>query len=396
MMRSGMGRWMKKERDILRGIRLFCILAAGAFLLPACEKTVVNDKDRVVVQPESAERLSDFEYQQVAESESGYYFWERFTPSQFYPRLMFMDKESGRTVPLCSKPDCSHVGKECNAYFPEMEWGENGFSKDYLQYYEGSLYSVGLTEDSYAAIFCIKADGSEWEISTKLYRTDYGSSGHWRTPEILINGGDVYFIDNKQDHMKLERIPLGGGLAETVFEVESDAVYVQVYRMEANAGDLFFQVFIIMNDGNSLTNGDLYRYHMASRQCSLIKEGIFSPYSVQDGFVYYGSSEGLCRYSIKDDVIQVLNDRSLDVPNITLTKDYIVLCRQMSDNILTLYDYEGNELATVPNMLGLHWYFGGNADKLFGECTDEVGLKLCYLDLTRPLDELQWEELKAE
>ena len=68
----------------------------------------------------------------------------------------------------------------------------------------------------------------------------------------------------------------------------------------------------------------------------------------------------------------------------------------MADCVLNLYDYEGKKLTTVPNTLGMFWYFGGNSEILFGECRAEIGRKLCYLDLTRPLDELQWEELQAD
>lgn len=74
----------------------------------------------------------------------------------------------------------------------------------------------------------------------------------------------------------------------------------------------------------------------------------------------------------------------------------MILCDQKTDFALIFYDYEGKELAKVENTIGMYWYFGGNAQILFGRCMDEVGMGLCFLDLTRPLDELEWEELKAD
>ncbi|MCM1539419.1 MAG: hypothetical protein NC254_13605, partial [bacterium] len=113
-----------------------------------------------------------------------------------------------------------------------------------------------------------------------------------------------------------------------------------------------------------------------------------------NGAVYYANTEGLCRYSIQEGTTEILTDQPMGVPNITLTKDYIILCDQMADGALNIYDYEGNETATVPNTLGMTWYFGGNSECLFGQCTDDLGLSLCFLDLTRPMQDWQWEELK--
>lgn len=386
---------IKKEIQFTKGIKFFGVLAAGLFLLPACGKAEAENHSGASVLTDSGVMEADFEYQFVAESENGYYIWERLNQDQFYPRLMFMDKVSGRVVPLCNRPDCIHEGKECNAYLPEIDFGADGVNKQYLQYYEGDLYAIGLSKDAYVSVFRIKADGSEWEICTKLYRTDYATTGHWKTPEILIDGGYVYFVDWYQKIKKLERIPIDGGSAEVVFEEDSDASAVDIYRIGSNGGLLFFQVMRYPDELPENVVGSLYCYDPKTGKCDLIKE-LIGPYSIRSGFVYYGNAEGLCRYSIQDETTEILVDQPMNVPNITLTEDDIILCDQMADCTLTIYDYEGKELAKVANTLGLYWYFGGNSEILFGACADEAGLRLCYLDLTRPLDELKWEELKAE
>ena len=386
---------IRKKIQFTSGIKIFCALAAGFFLLPACGKTKEGDKENAITDTGVFDIGPDFEYQFVAESENGYYFWECQNSDQFYPRLMFADKETGRIVPLCNKPDCIHEGKGCNAYFPEIDVETDGVNKQYLQYYEGNLYAVGLSSDDYVVFFRIKPDGSEWEISTKLYRTDYAETKHWRRPEVLISDGYVYFIDWKQKKQKLERVPIGGGTKEIIFEGDSDASAVDIYRMKSNGGSLFFEVMNYRDDISGDVVGRLYCYDSKDGQCNLIKE-LIGPYSVQNGFVYYANTEGFCRYSIKEQTTELLDDQPMNVPNITLTKDYIILCNQMEDHSLAIYDYEGNEIAIVSNTLGLRWYFGGSGDMLFGEFADDAGWKWCFLDLTRPLDELRWEELKAE
>ena len=384
----------RKEVNFVNGAKFLCMLTAGLFLLSACGNTKQKDTNDVAAPMEVNTIASDFEYRHIAESENGYYFWERMNADQYDTRLMFMDKESGRVVPLCNRPDCGHEGRECNAYFSGLNIGADGIDKQYLQYYEGSLYAVGLSADDYVVLFRIKADGSEWEIVTKLYRTDYAATGHWHSPELLIEEGYVYFVDWKQKIKKLERIPIGGGASEVVFEGDSDALEVQIFRMKSNEGFLYFQVLNFSDNIYENAVGGLYCCNTETGQCSLVKEGLSGPYSVCNGFVYYGNQEGLCRYSVQDQTAEILVGQTMNVPNITLTKDYIILCDQMADYGLTLYDYDGMKITTVSNTLGLHWYFGGNAERLFGECAGERGLSLCFLDLTRPVTELQWEELK--
>lgn len=387
---------MSKEIHLSGGRRLFCVLAAGLFLLSGCGKTEEKDTEGTAASMESGTVEADFAYPFVAESDNGYYFWERMSQEQFYPRLMFLDRESGRVVPLCSRPDCTHEDMECNAYFRENGYNGGGVNKQYLQYYEGNLYAVGLSEDAYVSLFRIKADGSgEWEISAKLYRTDYAATGHWRTPDVLIHDSYVYFVDALQKVQKLERMPIDGGAPEVLLEGDSQASAVSVYRFKRDGEFLFFEVVSYPSDAPENIGVAVYRYDPAAGQCSLVIEGeeIQGSYSVGDGFLYYCSQEGLCRYSIQDQIAEILVDQPMDMPEITLTRDYIILCAQWKGAALTLYDYEGREVAAVPNTLNVGWYFGGNSDMLFGECWGE-NRSLAFLDLSRPVGELQWEELK--
>ena len=384
---------MRKEINITSGIKLFCVLAAGSFLLSACGKGEQKNEEISVTLTETDVTKPDLEYPFVTESENGYYVWECISQDWFWDRLIFMDKESGRVVPLCNRPDCGHEGAECNAYFPLMLSGADGIDKHYLQYYEGSLYAVGLSADDYASIFRIKADGSEWEISTKLYRVNYASSG-WRTPDLLIDDGYVYFVDSKQSHMKLERIPINGKNAEIVFDVDGDWP-VDIRWLKSNDGVIFFQAIEFVDENWENAIDRVYCYDPKVGQCRLVKE-LTGPYSVQNGVVYYTNEGALCRYSIEKQSTETIADCQMNVLNITLTKNFIILCDQMRDHSLTIFDYEGKKLATVQDTVRLDCYLGGNSDMLFGIWGDERGFGVCFLDLTRPLEELQWEKLAAD
>lgn len=391
-------RRMNRQSHIMDGMKIaFFVLAAGLYLLPACGAA---DQNNITDASETAEPDmvdSDFEYRMTAQSDKGYYLWERIHKDQLQPHLVFMDRETRRVVPLCNKPDCVHEGKDCNAYYSYVDSAEGGVDRRYLQYYEGNLYAVGLSADDYVVLYRIKEDGSEWDVCTKLYKTDYSSTSHWISPEVLIKDGYVYFIDAKQEKMKLERVPIDGGTQpETVFEEVSEALYVDVHRMKSKDQYIYFQSVAFTDENFDYSLGALYRYDTISGQCDVVRESLYGPYSVKEDFVYYANTDGLCRYSMENGTIEIINDHPMSVPNITLTKDYIVLCDQMVDHSLYIYDYEGNELLAVPNTVGLLQCFGGNSELMFGECAVDGGLGLCFLDLTRPLDELEWEELKAD
>ena len=121
---------------------------------------------------------------------------------------------------------------------------------------------------------------------------------------------------------------------------------------------------------------------------------MIGPYSVWNGRVYYGGISGLCCYSMQDQNEKILVDQPMDVPHITLTEENIIIYDQTGGGILYGYSYEGAEIFTVTDGLKPTWYFGGNSDLLFGERADEEGLRMCFLDLNRPVAQLQWEELK--
>lgn len=100
----------------------------------------------------------------MCETENGYYFINRNI-------IEYSDKESGISVPLCSRPECSHNGEDCNGYAAECIG---------LSYYKGRLYWVGL--DSYSdrdwKINSMALDGTNRRTEKTILGFDYGYDGH--------------------------------------------------------------------------------------------------------------------------------------------------------------------------------------------------------------------------
>lgn len=315
---------------------------------------------------------------------------------------MFLDRESGTVVPLCNKPDCKHESEDldCNACFREVqdirsadsELDGDGMIHEYLQYYEGSLYAVGCDSEGYAALYRIKPDGSgEWEECTRLYRTDFSSTGRWETPDVFIDNGRVYYADSAQENEKLQSVGIDGEDPEIIFEGEAEMVNL-VYRMKSRGGYLYYQVMTYEGDDYENYQGGLYQYDPSTGESRMVKEQLIVPYSVRGDFVYYGNEDGLCCYSMKDQSTKVLADKSMQVPYITLTEDYIAVFDSNAGNELTLYDYTGNEIASI-NAPELWMCWGGDSSMLFGQGKGEISSGWKVLNLEDVGEDLQWKSL---
>lgn len=417
---------MKKEINFTSGKKRFCVLAAGLLLLSACGKGGQEEEQKqtgsAVVVTETDTVAMNLGNQCVAESEKGYYIWgySAIDPDRgiSIPMLLFKDKESGRIVPLCNRPDCAHIDEECNAYFPPesavLDGGEYGVLYEYIQYYEGNLYVSGISADRYVSIYRIGADGSgDWELSTKVFRTDYAYDIVFYFPELLIADGYIYYVDWNQKCQTLERIPLGGNTAEVLYdgpeEAEGDILATQIPEVKNIEGFVYFLTISYLGDTAETANsvGGLYQCDMETGKCVKAKDGYGGPWTVHNGYVYYGGMDrdGLCRYSMREGVEEILSDEPIRCPEIALTDDYIIICVQESESgrrygpeshTLFIYDYEGNKLATVANNIWMDKFYGGNSEILFGRWADETENGVCFMDLTLPLEELHWENFAVD
>lgn len=117
---------------------------------------------------------TDSPYQFAVGAEHGYYI-----AMQNY--LYYLDENQSTPVILCSNPNCSHDGKECNAYFPQ--------SIPQIQYCNGSIY--GFKEelfDGREELTVVSADGETKETLIEVNHRDVN--------EFLVHRDWVYYVVN--------------------------------------------------------------------------------------------------------------------------------------------------------------------------------------------------------
>lgn len=276
----------------------------------------------------------------LAVSDNGYYISE----TQW---ITFMDKASGKYVPWCNRPDCTHEGEDCNAYFNGLSQGDLSYNLSYLQFYDGSLYTMGQKTDGSVSLCKISEDGSVRENYMNLCKvepTAVGGEGtHYRTPEICIHRGYVYYIMPLEATPTLRRMKLGTEEVEELFKLPEGGA--MMYRMRPYGDFVFFQGGDFTEEGISGMTSGIYAYNVENGELKLVKDGAISTYDVSGSTLYYTNSEGVSAYDLasgKDSLfIKNSNNPVFSVDDRYLYVENEDLSSEKNNLIVEVYDMSG-------------------------------------------------------
>lgn len=232
-------------------------------------------------------------YHEIALSDKGYYFIH----SEI---LYFMDKSSNKCIPLCSKPDCSHEGKDlesCNAYF-----NFNTFdASSGLFYYNSNLYILGndgngengLGKGLY--LYRISYDGTKRERVCHLL--DISSSASDMGLRIIIHRGIVYLSYSEENKSTLCSFSINDNKAELKTIDTMEGKSPEFYRLKGYGDYLVYQYFYYDDENLDSFSGGIKVFDGKNKQV-LIKDAIKS-YCISDSKVYYETSDGIKIYDLK-------------------------------------------------------------------------------------------------
>ena len=146
-----------------------------------------------------------FRINTACKTENGYYF-------EYSWFLYFMDAASGEMIVVCSKPECGHNSKDCNAYI----------QANLLSYYQGKLYYVttAYLDADYHSIdtLCsMNLDGTSHTDLQKV-RIDLTTPRAGCADPLLING-TVYFMEANHS---IYRMALGQDVSKATLLLEEN------------------------------------------------------------------------------------------------------------------------------------------------------------------------------
>ncbi len=225
-------------------------------------------------------------------------------------------------------------------------------------YNDGNLYTVARDAENYACLYRIAADGTAREKYMRLFRADLSPSENasgeetnvveeWSEPYICIHRGYVYYIDNRENPVKLRRMKLGGSEAEMVWEMQGERS--NIYRMRAYGDYLFFQAGNFTDEDYLEIDGGIFAYNVETGRTQMVKKDAISCYSVAGSDLYYmENNETLHRYSLESQkdavVMENLSDDGNAWTDVFADEQYIY---RVTDGKTAVYDLEGELVCSL-------------------------------------------------
>ena len=272
--------------------------------------------------------------------------------------IMYTDKSTGISGPLCGKPECLHSDDTCNAYV-------DGYC-DGLDVYQGKLYWI----DASLKIRRMNLDGTDRETVNELDYRECNSNRN--NPTTVFHRGYAYFAESNHAAVingevaatvTIKAVPVDGGDPFTVMERAVDGQGPScLIRLIAN--DLYIMVYSFnysdpKNQSGTFSTIELYKWDSKTRRAECLANLKSNDVGIQfegrefwpvpgDGIYIQGSyftetdsgiqgGFGVCKYSFASGMLEELPPFEYSIfPG--FTRNYVIVD---DNNVVFAYDYDG-------------------------------------------------------
>jgi len=274
--------------------------------------------------------------------------------------VQYIEWSTGKSVALCSKPNCSHIGEECNAYFP---------SPRFIYAYGDYLYIVAENNDySGMSLYRMSFDGSEKEELYSLVQFDENDSGKVTLfYQFIIHKGYGYFVCNRtyadfetECETPLYKIELKkNGEMKEIFSVKGYENHL-FFGGKNDTGIYFHNAYIKdINARPYETACDNYYIDIASGEAQCIEElentGLHSVRG-DYGYCIYGTKYSM--FNFKDKSKREIIDCGMDF-EVYYGDDYMYVDTNigvainelpLSERVIYVYTYDGELVKTYEGL----------------------------------------------
>ena len=285
----------------------FLIVTALISCLTSCGKEATNkvDNNEIISQKDinlSADDSSGDKSQSyfsggnhyVAKGEGGYYFL-----SSNSRNIMYFDKESLTSFPLCGKADCKHDNVDCNSYIEPLT-----HVLGTIYYYKGYIYMLKISQGN-AVLEKINADGSARQELGIICPTD-GDGG---SVGLVFHGESIYVFDKGHEAYSdteytevIRKFSLDGKSEGNIFEYTGTNIAISTGESYGNI--LFFEIKQVTKDTNDKLTGSslgLFAYDYTTQETDQVMSSNIRSFSIDEknSIIYYFiDGEGLYKYNI--------------------------------------------------------------------------------------------------
>ena len=330
-----------------------------------------------------------------------------WTPKGIYTirnHILYYISSNGKKTVLCSKPECSHEGKNCEAYI----------ETDNLFFYNNKLcYTVLDVKNHKTTVYTMNENGKErkkyfsvnfpddFKKEIQEGEDEFGSSSK------ICGNLYVQDIDVSTDKKIKQRMYL------TNLDVPSKQIYIDTESMGGGGALRIEKEWVICDQLNPQTNeSSIWGYNIKSKENRVFvnrtnftfeRDWVADVKMKGDTLYWYEYGLGFCKKNIKEEqdpnhktlVFSLKQDEWLG--NGIIGKDYLVLCNMKSPvNPITdekqgisFYSYDGKLIQFVPTINQDYQYFMETEDKFYFTDrmeTDSVDIPAAYID-KRALEE---------
>lgn len=305
--------------------------------------------------------------------------------------VLFTDKETGISMPLCGKPECLHNDESCNAYALDAMG---------LTVYDGRLYWYDRND---YAIYRIKLDGTGRETVCRTARDCLDPSG--TNPCAMFHRGYFYFGISEHvviggqpmEQYRVSVQPLDGGEPFVLLDRSMEGSGTCLMEPVGNDMYLFINGYTLDDSGELDTN--IFEVYCWSSETRKARQ-VLAIHEDADGVSYFDRSHGVVpgdgiyyatcddkgrqtvyRYSFETGetatVLQFDMESGFSY-NPYFTREHIAVPMAVprddggSGHRVRLYDYSG-ELKADLDMGDYYFalFLGEDGDHIYGECLSE-------------------------
>ena len=219
---------------------------------------------------------SVFRLPNACKTEAGYYL-------ESEGLLYFLNPESRRMTPVCSRPECRHSDEHCNGWINSL----------FLSYYKGKLYYANADSSDKWELCAMNPDGTEHQ---KIQELQFESADMMKSYKPMLYNGKIYFMDSD----RLYAAALGEDIQKAVlllkedssgklesswkFWADGDAVYAMNHLLNS-AGEYQDVLYQLGTDENSTK--EVWR---SSEKQIPEQTDSFSSWYISGGQLYYYAS----------------------------------------------------------------------------------------------------------
>ena len=324
--------------------------------------------------------------------------------AMYFDTLYFYDEKSGKSVPVCNKPDCKHEedDPECDAYM-DGAWkivSEHGKlytikmqDREEKGYYDMDLLQMDRDGRNREKLYTLKTiyEPQDEEINASANGYDFA----------ILDGAIYYSFDNwdlqkKNTTTLCKRALQKDAKEEVVYQSEGYAIHLSDLRKWEN--EIYFSEYGYQQKDGKKPYYDLRKLDENSGKTEIVLENFWGNYTKIGDLIYAGNRETkqIAAYNEKTkekkDVIQ-----PHDWKNDMLYSDgeYLYLHNDETGDI-TVYQKDGTKVSTVKNTPSHGYGMVGADDKYLYfngaiENGKKGGLSICKReDILKGKLNLQW------